>query len=420
MASIYAQLDQAAAAEVGGGVKALALQTSSPIYSNAVSSQAVVSYLIIGIPMLAYSLANRLVNFGSAIMGGLQGLQSASLSGNASAAAAAGNASMGNVSMDQRVVSPSTSNPWVSRQQDMDGNWLTTTGSGQQAVSYLRNEGAVSRVVSSRVSQSAVSEASRAAESARSDVVSASSELSSSLVDSHVARVIPLPVLEPVEWTAPFPVSKNLASRLIGLRAISDQVSSTTGLTSAQVAQIAFQLVRRRWHARNQPDQGERDRHRRQGLQHQPDGSRAEGGELSLRTISCGSSSHSLTERAREQSYVSALGKEDRDGQELASRLSSATTRVESAQSVYAERQAVANRLSTAYESGEALSIDLAQLPANSDFMQRYQRLAAEYGPNSLALQAAMASELATRALPPTKRPVGFLRCRRPLMTSWA
>ena len=39
MASIYGQLDQAAAAEVGGGVRALALQTSSPIYSNAVSSQ---------------------------------------------------------------------------------------------------------------------------------------------------------------------------------------------------------------------------------------------------------------------------------------------------------------------------------------------------------------------------------------------
>jgi conjugal transfer mating pair stabilization protein TraG len=96
MASIYAQLDQAAAAEVGGGVKALALQTSSPIYSNAVSSQAVVSYLIIGIPMLAYSLASRLVNFGSAIMGGLQGLQSASLSGNASAATSAWN-TMGNV-----------------------------------------------------------------------------------------------------------------------------------------------------------------------------------------------------------------------------------------------------------------------------------------------------------------------------------
>lgn len=73
---------------------------------------------------------------------------------------------MGNVSMDQQRVVDSELNPWVSRQQDMDGNWLTTTSSGQQAVSYLRNEGAVSRVVSSVSSQSAVSEASRAAGSA--------------------------------------------------------------------------------------------------------------------------------------------------------------------------------------------------------------------------------------------------------------
>jgi conjugal transfer mating pair stabilization protein TraG len=241
MASIYAQLDQAAAAEVGGGVKALALQTSSPIYSNAVSSQAVVSYLIIGIPMLAYSLASRLVNFGSAIMGGLQGLQSASLSGNASAAAAAGNASMGNVSMDQRVVSPSNSNHWVSRQQDMDGNWLTTTGSGQQAVSYLRNEGAVSRVVSSRVNQSAVSEASRAAESARSDVVSASSEMSSALVEA-MSRT-----------TSRYQSSNRTGGQSISsveefgksadsLRTISEQVAKSTGLSSSQVSQIAFQL----------------------------------------------------------------------------------------------------------------------------------------------------------------------------------
>ena len=90
MATLYGQLDQAAAAEVGGGVKALSLQTASPIYSNSVSAQAVVSYLIIGIPMLAWSLANRMVNFGSAVMGGLQGLQAASMSGNASAAAATG------------------------------------------------------------------------------------------------------------------------------------------------------------------------------------------------------------------------------------------------------------------------------------------------------------------------------------------
>ena len=106
---------------------------------------------------------------------------------------------------------------------------------------------------------------------------------------------------------------------------------------------------------------------------------------------------------SHDQSFVRALGSESRDAQDLSSRLSTATSRIQSTQSSYAERQAVAERLSTAYESGETLSIDLAQLPANSEFMQRYQRLAAEYGSESLALQAAMASELATRALPPTR-----------------
>jgi conjugal transfer mating pair stabilization protein TraG len=112
----------------------------------------------------------------------------------------------------------------------------------------------------------------------------------------------------------------------------------------------------------------------------------------------------SFADRAtRDQSFVRVIGRDARDGQDLASRLSTATSRVESAQAIYSERQAVANRLSTSYESGEVLSIDLAQLPANSHFMQHYQRLAAEYGSESLALQAAMASELATRALPPTR-----------------
>ena len=405
MASIYAQLDQAAAAEVGGGVKALALQTSSPIYSNAVSSQAVVSYLIIGIPMLAYSLASRLVNFGSAIMGGLQGLQSASLSGNASAAAAAGNASMGNVSMDQRVVSPSTSNPWVSRQQDMDGNWLTTTGSGQQAVSYLRNEGAVSRVVSSRVSQSAVSEASRAAESARSDVVSASSELSSALVEA-MSRTTSR--YQSSNRTSGQSISsvEELGKSADSLRTISEQVAKSTGLSSSQVSQIAFQLSGGIGTPGISPIRanasGNAGKSYSSNLTEQQQKVASELTNDQLRQF------RSFADRAtRDQTFASALGAESREGQELASRLSTATTRVDSAQSVFAERQAVAKRLSTAYESGEALSIDLAQLPANSDFMRRYQRLAAEYGSDSLALQAAMASELATRALPPTRNQMG-------------
>ena len=241
MATLYGQIDQAAAAEVGGGVKALSLQTASPIYSNSISAQAVVSYLIIGIPMLAWSLANRMVNFGSAVMGGLQGLQAASMSGNASAAAATGNTSMGNVSMDQRTISPSTSNPWVSRQQDLDGNWVTTTASGAQATSYLRNESATSRVVSSRVTQSSVQEASKSVEAARSDAISASSDLSSVLVDptsSGSSRVRS----DARRAGEAIRSSSELGATADRLRVTSEAVARTTGLSAQQVANIAFQL----------------------------------------------------------------------------------------------------------------------------------------------------------------------------------
>lgn len=401
MASIYSQLDQAAAAEVGGGVKALALQSASPIYSNAVSAQAVVSYLIIGIPMLAYSLANRLVNFGSAMVGGLQGLQSASISGSPSAAAALGNSNMGNVTMDQRVVSPSTSNPWVSREQDLDGNWTTTTGNGAQAISFLRNEGATSRVVSSRVSQSNVTEASRAAEAARSDVISAGTELSSALVDT-VSRASSRSQSSNQSSGQAISSSEELGQSADRLRGISEQVSKVTGLTTSQVADIAFRLSGGVGLPGISPLKA--DASGSAGKAYRSDLSDQEqkvAGQLTndqLREF------RSFANRAtRAQSFTRALVADSRDGQELASRLASATSRVESAQSVYSERQAVAERLSTAYERGETLSIDLAQLPANSDFMQRYQRLASQYGSDSLALQAAMASELATRALPPTR-----------------
>jgi conjugal transfer mating pair stabilization protein TraG len=403
MASIYSQLDQAAAAEIGGGVKALALQSSSPIYSNAVSSQAVVSYLIIGIPMLAYSLANRLVNFGNAVMGGLQGLQSASISGNPAASAALGNASVGNVSMDQRVVSPSDSNPFVSKRQDLDGNWVTTTGSGAQATEYLLNRGAAARVISSRVSQNSVAEASRAAEAARSEVVSAGSELSSALVDTMSRASSSFQSSSRSSGQA-ISSSEELGQSADRVRSISERLSKVTGLSTSQVSDIGFRLSGGVGLPGISPlkadASGSASKTYRSDLSQQEQLVADQLTNEQLREF------RSFADRAtRDQSSVRALGNDSRDGQDLASRLTTATTRSQSAQSAYSERQAVANRLSTAYESGELLSIDLAQLPANSNFMQHYQRLAAEYGSESLALQAAMASELATRALPPTKNP---------------
>ena len=401
MATLYAQIDQAAAAELGGGVKALSLQTASPIYSNAVSAQAVVSYLIIGIPMLAYSLSNRLVNFGSAVMGGLQGLTSSSMSGSATAAAAVGNSNLGNVTMDQRNVSPTTSSAWASREQQFNGDWITTAGTGDQATSFLRNEGPASRVISSKVSQASVQEASRAADAARTEAVSASNDLSSTLVDTMSRGASKFRSTGRSDGQS-VSASSELGASADRIRAISDSVARTTGMDARQVANIAFQLSG----GVGTPGISPVKASATGGVSKSYSGTLTEAEQKVANELSSEQLREfkSFAERAtRDQSFVRSLGSDEREGMDMASRMSAAVTRAESTQSTYAERTSVAERLSKSYETGEVLSIDLAQLPANSDFIKRYQRLAAEYGSESLALQAAMSSELASRALPPTR-----------------
>ena len=399
MATIYSQMDQAAAAEIGGGVKALALQSASPIYSNAISAQAVVSYLVIGIPMLAYALANRLVNFGGTMVGGLAGLQSTI--GNASAAAAVGNSTMGNVTMDQRTVTPITSNPWVSKHQDLGGDWITTNGTGQQAVDFLRNAGAVSNRISTRVSASDVTEATRSAEAARSDVVSASTERSSALVDA-VSKATSGSVSNRSSTGQGTSSYEELGKSADRIATLSKQVAATTGMSAAQVQQIAFQLSAGFGTPGLTPLKA--------GIKSSSDKSYSSNLTEAEQKVQSALGAEGIREfksfgdrTTRDSSFLHAISSESRDGTELASRLSSSTTRVESAQATYAERQAVAERLSTARESGQEISVDLAQLPINSDLMRKYTQLAAQYGPSSQALRVAMDSEIANYSLSPQR-----------------
>ena len=401
MATLYAQLDQAAAAEIGGGVKALSLQTASPIYSNAVSAQAVVSWLVMGIPMLAYSLANKLVNFGSTMIGGLAGLQSTI--GNASAAAAVGNSSMGNVSMDQRVVTPMTSSPWASRQQDMAGNWVTTAGTGAQAIEFLRNAGAVSNRVTASVSESDVKEASRAAESARSEAVSATNERSSALVDAVSKASGGSTSMRSASGSS---VSKfeELGRSADQIKTLSQQASKATGLSASQVQQIAFNLAA----GLSTPGKGllpfKAEGNASAGKSYSGNLTKNEQEILSALGSDGIRAFKQFGDRAsRDTSFLKAISSESRDGQELASRLSTTTSRAEAAQAALAQREGVAERLAAARSHGQEVSVDLAQLPINSDFVRKYHQLAAEYGPESQALRIAMASELANYSTTPTR-----------------
>jgi conjugal transfer mating pair stabilization protein TraG len=145
MASIYAAYDLAAAADLGSGAKALSLQTASTIYSRAISGEAVVGYLAISIPFIAWAALKRMETFGTALVGGLSGLQS--MVAGATAGAAAGNLSMGNVSMDQIRLAPNRTSAFMSNwQNDISGNTFSSNMlTGRTAVSLLRNQGYASR-----------------------------------------------------------------------------------------------------------------------------------------------------------------------------------------------------------------------------------------------------------------------------------
>nr|WP_269153524.1 conjugal transfer protein TraG N-terminal domain-containing protein [Pseudomonas carnis] len=74
MATIYAAYDLAAAADLGGGLKGLTLQTASTIYSRTLSGEAIVGYLVLSIPLIAWAAVKRMDHLGMALVGGLSGL----------------------------------------------------------------------------------------------------------------------------------------------------------------------------------------------------------------------------------------------------------------------------------------------------------------------------------------------------------
>src|SRR5690606_7217057 len=69
MASIYAAYDLAAASDIGSGTKALSLRTASTIYSGAISGEAVVGYLAISIPVIAWAALKKMEGVGTALVG---------------------------------------------------------------------------------------------------------------------------------------------------------------------------------------------------------------------------------------------------------------------------------------------------------------------------------------------------------------
>ncbi|MCZ4314788.1 conjugal transfer protein TraG N-terminal domain-containing protein [Comamonadaceae bacterium G21597-S1] len=397
MASIYAAYDLAAAADLGGGARALTLQTASSIYSRAISAEAVVGYLAMSIPFIAWAATKRLETLGTAMVGGLSGLQG-SLSA-ATGGAATGNLSLGNVSMDQAQLAPNRTSAFMgSWQSDISGNTMTSNPlTGRTAVSMLRNQGFASRVVSMRVSQQEAKEASEQADAARTEAVAAAQQRSASLVDAFTRGQSRLQSLRSTSGTSSSSFEQ-LGEGFQQLDQIARSVSQRTGVSQSQVAHIAFSAngsLGLGGILASAKVQGSAGKTYQSGIL--SDEQKVLGAMNSEQLAAFKQFGDRVS---RDSSYLRAIGSDGREAREMASRLATDTSHAQRAEAAYAQRKAFAERLSAAHERGDAISIDLAQDPHNLDMFMRYSE---RYGGTSAAAHTLMASELARQGLPPNR-----------------
>ena len=397
MASIYAAYDLAAAADLGTGVKALSLQTASTIYSRAISGEAVVGYLAISIPFIAWAALKRMENFGTALVGGLSGLQGM-LSGTTSSAAV-GNVSMGNVAMDQMQLAPNRTSAFMgSWQNDLSGNTFSSNAlTGRTAVNLLRNQGYASRVVSMRVSEQDVQDASRQVDAARGEAVAASTERSAVLSEAFSRGLSKLRSTRNTTGSTSSSFEQ-LGQTLNRLDQITKSVAESTGLTQSQVARIAIGAA---GHA------GIDARFVGARLNASADKSYLSGLSADERKVLSTLSTEQLSEFkqfgdrvSRDASFANLVATDSLEARELASRLTATAARSARADSSLAERTALSERVSNAYEKDEAISIDIAQDPHNLAMFTRY---AEQYGGDSAAAHLLMSAELARQSLKPNR-----------------
>ncbi|TXT32564.1 MAG: hypothetical protein FD131_137 [Rhodocyclaceae bacterium] len=397
MASIYAAYDLAAAADLGTGGKSLALQTASTIYSRAISGEAVVGYLAISIPFIAWAALKRMENFGTALVGGLSGLQGM-ISGGTSAATV-GNVSMGNVGMDQMQLAPNRTSAFMgSWQNDISGNTFSSNAlTGRTAVSLLRNQGFASRMVSMRVSEQDVQQASKQVDAAQNESVAANTERSAILSEAFSRGLSKLRSSRSSNGSTSSSFEQ-MGETLNELNQITKSVAENTGLSQAQVARIAFGAAG-----------------------HVGINTGFAGGQLRASAEKSYLSSLSAQEQkalasmsgeqlvafkqfgdrvSRDSSFLNAVSSDSHDAREMSSRLGSTVARSERAEASLAERTSFAERVSSAYEKGESISIDIAQDPHNLEMFMRY---AEEYGGDSAAAHALMESELARQSPRPNR-----------------
>ncbi len=177
---------------------------------------------------------------------------------------------------------------------------------------------------------------------------------------------------------------------------ISKSVSNSTGLTQTQVARIALGATGRLGLSTpvlSAQGSTNADKSYASGL------SKTEQKALASLTSEQLSDFKQFGDRASQDTgFVRTIASDAREANDLTARLSSTLARSERADASLSERSTYSERISAAYERGDAISIDIAQDPHNLEMFRRY---AEHYGGNSASARVLMESELARNAPKP-------------------
>lgn len=404
LATIYAAKELAAAADVGGGLKALSLNTSNAIYSNAISSEAVVGYLTASIPFIAWYAMKRMENFGMAVLSGWSTLQSTLTADTGSAAV--GNTGMGNVTMDQMSLTPIRSSAYFrARQDDVTGNMLTTQlNSGLTAIRALANEGPVSRLVQIGVTNQHVIDASRSLAAAKSESVSAQTERASVVADlisqahssGHGAQQSEASGTNHTSTTG---------QRIGELMEIAANVAHQTGATVRQVTEVALGGSLKAAVGPGQTGSGRaiKTPFGAQGTLDAMTGHAASIDTLDQRirnalsrtdTSKFKEFSDGITQEARN---ATSIFSDTREANEFSRRLAHATSRLQRAEANLHDQESYSERVASLYSRGETITVDLAKEPINSPFFAEFIKQS-----ESGAARRTMESYLGNHAFSPT------------------
>ena len=231
--------DLAAAADLGGGLRGMALQTAAGIYANAISNQAVVGNLVVSIPVIAWYALKGLEQVGQAAFTGWPDYSRPSARPRR---AAAGNMSLGNLAFDQAQLAPNRSSAYMHSFSD-------ATGTSYENVTDPRSYRRENRLGSSALNIADVQDVSLAT-SESSSRLEASATTKTKQADTALSAALN-EVLSNTASSGVTTASGQLLSagktatsgtQAQALRQVSEQLANDLGVKDVSIAQSAIQF----------------------------------------------------------------------------------------------------------------------------------------------------------------------------------